>query len=142
MEETLKVMHATLPATGMQGGWSTVEDIGSSYNHSYNFFRNKFIGPNGIPVSACMHQQPLTNNENDLKTFKTAEGIVASHKDFLAKMDVSKDDIDQHWMHLGGDGQIADWKIAEKVRDDNGLVALFDSQTDTAHKIEIINKRV
>ena len=45
-------------------------------------------------------------------------------------------------MHLGGDGQIYEWKIAEKMRKEHELTCLFDDQTDPAHRIEIINKRI
>ena len=121
----MKEMHKTLPATGKPSGWSIAEDIGSKYDFSINYFRTKFLGSNGVPISFCAYQQPLTEDDNDPKTFKTADSIAESHDALFDKMKVSRNQIDKHLMGIHGDGQIEEWDIAGKVQKKQGFSSLM-----------------
>ena len=100
------------------------------------------MGPLGIPTSTVVHTQAKTNDPNDPKTMKTAEGLVAGKGEVFKKMELEPAQIDKDCMGLHGDGQVTEWEVGPKVCKKYEINTLFCSQTDTMHKMEIIFKRV
>ena len=131
-----------MAATGMAPGFSLAEDVGSCFKKSFNYIRSKFIGPLGIPTSTSVHTQAKTNDPNDLKTMKTAEGLVAGKGEVFKKMELEPEAVDKHCMGLHDDGQVSEWQIGPKVCEKYWINTLFCSQSDTTHKLEIIFNRV
>ena len=104
--------------------------------------RTKYIGGNGLPMSVSLYQQPLTNDPNDNKTLKTADGITESHDVLFKIMKVDQKEIDKHFKGLHGDGQVKKFQIASKVQKKYNIMSIFSKLQDLAHMLEIVFDRV
>lgn len=142
LECIVEEVHAPCEATGQESGWSVAEDIGSKYDFSFNYFRTKYIGSQGLPTSFSAYQQPLTNDTSDIKTLKTAEGIVKSHDELFKRMKVDQESIDKHFKGLHGDGQIKKFGIADSIQEKYQIMDIFSKLQDLAHNVENTFDRV